>query len=114
MRLDAEIRGREAERPAALVSDDDDPVDLGRPAEDPGRACDVSLVQQLADPVDDAPSTGGTRTTEKPMLLEERRGRLAAGARSGSRRPATTTSAPIAPQHALGELLGLLLLQGRA
>ena len=60
--------------------------------------------------VDEAPSTGGTRTTEKPCSSRN--------ARSPRRRwpkrkssPATTISAPIRAQNALGELLGLLLLE---
>src|SRR5207245_2649996 len=48
-RVDRQIRRREAERPAPCVAGDDDALDLGGPAEQPGRALHLAGADEPAD-----------------------------------------------------------------
>src|SRR5262249_12691744 len=50
LRPDVEVRGREAERPAARVAGDDDALDLDRTAEQPCGGPDVAVSHELPDP----------------------------------------------------------------
>ena len=71
--LDREVRRREAERPAARVALDDDPVDLGRTAEQPRGASSISPSCSSRRIVDDeTPSSSGTDRTSKPSRAADR------------------------------------------
>ena len=105
--VDAQVRGREAERPAALVAGDDRPLDLDRPAEQRARP------PRPRRPV----RAGGSASTTCPRRSAPGARRLRArrsSSRSPARRlpkrnpaPAATTWAPIADEVLPRELLRL-------
>ena len=99
--FEQEVRGGVAERAAALVSRDDEAVELERSTEHRGRADDVSLPPERGanrGRGDASPQPGAGRTTEKPSRSRS--------VRSPERRtpkrkssPATTATAPIARRY---------------
>src|SRR5262249_10139015 len=110
VRLETEVRGRVAERPAALVAGDDEAVELERPAEHRGRRAHVALPERRPDRGPRTPGQLGYDADLEPEALEQREVARAAHAEpevhAGNDRLRADR-----PQEALGEVLRRELLQ---
>src|SRR5207244_9022819 len=106
--VEAEVRGREAERPASGIAGDDGSLDLGRTTEKLRRPLDLARAQEVADAArrDSLRKRHRARVDAEPSEQVEIARPPAAEAEVGAR---DHDLCPDRPQHRIEELLRLEL-----
>ena len=102
--LDAQVRGREAECPAARVAGHNRPFDLGGPPEELRRALDVSRAQEIGDRAR-GHAFGERDDARLEAELLEKREIAAAAAAEAEVGPGDDGLGPDRPQNRIHELL---------